>query len=341
MYVLRPITKEDAPYVENFAQTVSAGVLNLPKKVSRLHQMIERALVSFKSDVKAPLEELYFFVLEDVKTGKVGGCSGIYSRTGVSHSIYFYKLEVITMSTKYGHLPISNQFQLLNPTSELEGPTELCALYMSPQIRNEGLGRLLSLGRMLFIASHPHRFTNEVVAELRGVIHKNGNSPFWDGLGRQFLNISFPELQAVLEDDKHFIAEILPRYPIYVALLPKEVSDVIRKTHLNTRPALEMLTREGFKMTDHVDLFDGGPTVLAKRDEIRTIQKNQLATVTEILPSVEPEETTHLISNTRLDYRACYGAIMTLEGDRICLRADVAAALQVEKGDSIRYISLT
>ena len=64
------------------------------------------------------------------------------------------------------------------------------------------------------------RFGEQVLAELRGVIDDDGNSPFWDAIAGRFFDMSFPEA-----DDfnaihgTRFIADLMPRTPIYVALL--------------------------------------------------------------------------------------------------------------------------
>ena len=56
---------------------------------------------------------------------------------------------------------------------------------------------------------------------MRGWQAETGRSPFWDHLGSKFFGLGFDSadhLSAV--GDKRFIAELMPKYPIYVDLLP-------------------------------------------------------------------------------------------------------------------------
>ena len=62
---------------------------------------------------------------------------------------------------------------------------------------------------------------------------------------------------------KTFVAELMPKHPIYIDLLPETARAVIREPHPNTRPALSLLESEGFRCEGYVDIFDAGPTVQA------------------------------------------------------------------------------
>jgi arginine N-succinyltransferase len=87
-----------------------------------------------------------------------------------------------------------------------------------------------------------------------------------------------------------FIADLGPRYPLYVSLLPKAAQDALGRPHDDGRPAYEMLLTEGFIAGDYVDIFDGGPTVVGDIDSVRTIRDARAATVAAIrdggLPSL-------------------------------------------------------
>ena len=49
--------------------------------------------------------------------------------------------------------------------------------------------------------------------------------------------------------EKTFIAELMPRFPIYVNMLDKAAQDVVGKVHQNTLPALKLLQSEGFSFS--------------------------------------------------------------------------------------------
>ena len=101
---------------------------------------------------------------------------------------------------------------------------------------------------------------------------------------------------------KVFIAELMPKYPIYVNLLSKDAQAVIGHVHDNTRPAIELLKSEGFTFNGYVDIFDAGPTVEAKVDNIATIRNSRKVQV-EIGQS--QGDTTVMLANDKLtDFRA-------------------------------------
>ena len=49
--------------------------------------------------------------------------------------------------------------------------------------------------------------------------------------------------------------------------------------HPTGRAALRMLEQEGFAFDRYIDIFDGGPTVTAQTDQIRTIREARTETV--------------------------------------------------------------
>ena len=60
-----------------------------------------------------------------------------------------------------------------------------------------------------------------MLAELRGVIDQAGHSPFWDALAGRFFGMSFPEADEFnAVHGTQFIADLMPKTPIYVAMLP-------------------------------------------------------------------------------------------------------------------------
>jgi arginine N-succinyltransferase len=144
---------------------------------------------------------------------------------------------------------------------------------------------------------------------------------------------------ALLDQKALSIPEILPHYPIYIALLPKEAQDVIGKTHEATRPAVYMLTNEGFIFNHEVDVLEAGPTLEAPTKSIRTIKNSRLIhieTTSDLLTDGED----FILSNERLDFRACYGKLHIINKDQGIINQDVAQALRVKPGEMIRYITL-
>jgi arginine N-succinyltransferase len=166
-------------------------------------------------------------------------------------------------------------------------------------------------------------------------VDDTGRSAFWEAIGRHFFNIDFPDADYLSVVDKRFIADLMPRHPIYIPLLPKEAQDVIGQVHEHTRPALKILEAEGFRCCELVDIFEGGPVVKCPLNEIRTVRESIRQVVAEVTDQPIQSET-FLIANTRHDYRACKGTL-AVAPKGVRLTTEVAGALGVKPGDPVRY----
>src|SRR5919112_721022 len=101
--------------------------------------------------------------------------------------------------------------------------------------------------RYLFIRKHRERFAGKVIAELRGVIDERGGSPFWDGIAGRFFGMGFHEADEFnAMHGTQFIADLMPKTPIYVSMLPDSARAVMGVPHQSGRAAMRMLEREGF-----------------------------------------------------------------------------------------------
>ncbi|MCO6763428.1 arginine N-succinyltransferase, partial [Streptomyces sp. EL5] len=131
--------------------------------------------------------------------------------------------------------------ELLNLVTDLEGSSEVGGLFLHPGERAGGLGLLLARSRYLFIAMHRARFGDRILAELRGIIDERGGSPFWDGVAGRFFGMSFQEadyFNAI--NGNQFIADLMPKHPVYVAMLPEAARQVIGLPHPTGRAAMRM-----------------------------------------------------------------------------------------------------
>ena len=136
---------------------------------------------------------------------------------------------------------------------------------------------------------------------------------------------------------KSFIAELMPRHPIYVPLMPAEAQAVIGQVHSNTQPALELLEREGFRHKGYVDIFDAGPTLEANLQEIRAVRDSCLRPLI-IQDEIEPGPL-YLLANTRWQDFRCGMGHARLSADEVAITPAMAEALQVQPGDPIRLVS--
>jgi arginine N-succinyltransferase len=130
-----------------------------------------------------------------------------------------------------------------------------------------------------------------------------------------------------------FIADLMPKTPIYVSLLAESAQAVMGQPHSSGRAALRMLEEEGFTYDRYIDVFDGGPTVTAATDQIRTIRESISEKVCDI---GDGGRTKMLVAKGRLnDFRACCASVKRLPKKGVCIDREAAELLGVDIGDEI------
>ena len=333
MLVLRPIRETDLPRLISLAKSTGGGLTTLPPNEEFLADRIDGSLRAFNPRVRSPGGEFYLFGLEDSATGEVIGVSGIASRVGGFEPWYSYEIK----RERFAHRPlkIDREIAALHLKKEHRGPSEICSLFLRVDRRRGGAGRLLSLGRFLFMAAFPRRFTENVIAEMRGYIDQTGKSPFWEAVGRHFYEFDFYRADVLSGlGDKEFIANLNPRHPIYIPLLAPDVQAVIGRVHHDTEPALALLLAEGFEQHAEVDIFDAGPLVQGRIADLRTVKHARQA---KIRSAAGPERpgSEWLLSNGLLDFRACLGSVTEHEDGSVSVARELATALNVEAGDRL------
>jgi len=352
MLVIRPIAMEDLPALVALSHTTGFGFTSLPKDANLLKRRIKASLRGFinLSDEDPPRGETYLFVLEDTQTKTISGTTGIVSKVGGFDPFYAYRLETNIHAS--AQLNVRKTIRTLHLSEQHNGPCEIGSLFLSSQYRGGGTGRLLSIARFLFMADHLDYFDSTVIAELRGVVDAQGRSPFWDAVGHHFFDIDFPSADYLSMVNKKFIADLMPRHPIYIPLLPFSAQAVIGKVQPDTEPALAMLREEGFQLSDAIDIFDAGPVVKCDLKQIRAIRESQTTVIKQIARREENQGRElvfdpgfsgkargdavgpMIIANTQQDFRACMGSIT--DGT---LDPAVAAALNVTVGDTVRFVA--
>jgi arginine N-succinyltransferase len=219
----------------------------------------------------------------------------------------------------------------------------VCSLFLSPRYRTGGMGGLLSRSRFMFIAQFRERFPERICAELRGHFDAEGTSPFWRAVGSHFYQIDFNAADYLsAHGRKSFLAELMPRYPVYVELLPEEAQACVGLTHADTVPARRMLEGEGLRYENHVDIFDAGPVLECHIADLRTVRESVLVPVrigdVTAGDAVAQGNTRSLVSNTSLtDFRVGFAPGAVQDG-AFTLGAQEAAALNVKEGEQVRVL---
>ena len=334
MMVIRPIRADDYPALYDIAVESGHGFTSLPVNDELLMRKISRSEQSFSKNVSGPGDEGYLFVLEDTETGEICGTSALEAAVGLDDAFYHYHLGKVVHSSR--SLGVYKTVDILTLCNDYTGVSELCTLFLREKRREKNNGRLLSKMRFLFMAEFPQRFSDRVIAEMRGISNTDGSSPFWQWLQEHFFSLDFPTADYLTGiGQKVFIAELMPKYPIYVSLLSKQAQAVIGQVHEKTKPALALLQAEGFSSRGYVDIFDAGPTVEARVEHIRSVRNSRRLQVH--IGEVEHGQP-YLISNTQLEgFRATWLELDINEhSEHVTLPSAVAAALHVNAGDWVR-----
>ncbi|HBS23206.1 MULTISPECIES: arginine N-succinyltransferase [Thalassospira] len=338
MMRVRPARMSDLDRLVDLASSASKGLTTLPANRDLLEARITESIEAFGVDIDGPGGESYFMVLEDTANGKVAGTCAIYAGVGLSKAFYNYKILKLT---QYSHeLNVTVTSRLLTLVNDYQGATEVGTLYLDPDYRKDGNGQLLARSRYLLMGCFKERFSEMVMAEMRGWQDENGKSPLWEALGSHFFNIPFPDADYISGvGNNQFIADLMPKYPIYIEMLPKAAQDVIGKTHDETRPALNLLKKEGFRFSNAVDIFDGGPCVDVRLDDIRTIRHSKIATIRKIVDR-SPAMERHLACTLELSgYQASWLYMNVVNGTHVDLDRDQAEILGLRAGDQIRFVT--
>ena len=338
-FIIRPASMDDLQPIYEMAKRTGGGFTNLPPDKNALSAKLERSAAGFGRVGDEVTDDLYVFVLQNSLTGEVRGTCQIFGTVGQRWPFYSYRIGALTQHSV--ELERTFRADILNLSTDLEGTTEVGGLFLHPAERAGGLGMLIARSRYLFIRNHRQRFADRTIAELRGVIDEAGGSPFWDGVAGRFFGMSFQEADEFnAKFGNQFIADLMPKHPVYIAMLQESAKTVIGVPHPSGRAAMRMLENEGFAWESYVDIFDGGPTMTARTDQIRSIRDAKDVTVDSVSEAVGEHKAGEkkLITRGRLHaFKAAYGWIDD-RGDQVTIDVASARALDISAGDEITYV---
>ena len=221
-----------------------------------------------------------------------------------------------------------------------KGAAELGTLFLHKDFRLGGNGTLLSKSRYMLLAAYPDRFNHRVMAEIRGWVDERGASPFWEAIARHFFKMDLAEADHLNSlGNYQFIADLMPRHPIYIEMLPKSAQEVIAIPHVESAPAQRLVESEGFKVSDIIDIFDGGPCLEAQLPEIRAVKESRQAEVEYV--AEDDCEGRYLIANPNLQgFRVGQGPVKEMAAGKIGIPEKMAEGLNIKAGENVRYVTL-
>ncbi len=323
----------DLEQLVELAMAAEGLMTTMPNDPEHMDHRIRESAASVAPERTVDGREIYFFVLDEPEPAGgrgITGTSAIYAAVGLERPFYSYKM---TSLSKYSP-DIGRRFdyRILQPSNDYHGAAEVGTLYLPPDRRGGGRGRLLSFARFLFVAVHRERFGDRVMAEMRGWTDEHGHSPFWEAVGQKFFGLDLEEADRLSGTQFRFMQDLLPGTPIHVDLLPQAAIDVIGRPHQGSEPAAAMLSKIGMRNHGYIDIFDAGLCLDAFIDDIDVVRRarRRTARIVDRAPDAQPG----LVANTAVAGFALVEAAVTHDATQP-LTAEQALAIGVDDGDPI------
>ena len=331
-FLIRPTTPDDIPALLALTGSVGSGMTTLPRSQTTLEERVAASIAAFAGTGIARAKDIFFLVLED-EEGPVGMAS-IFPNLGEDRPFYSYRVSHIDAQAPETGLRASTD--ILQLVNDFHGYTEIGTLLVGERARGRGVGRFLSLSRFLFMGREKDRFGSDVMADIRGWLDADGHSPFWDHIPAKFFHTSFDEADRLSAHDFRFISHLMPKFPIYVSLLPDQVQEAIGKPHEKSAYALNMLMAEGFRYTRCVDIFDGGPSIECTLDSVRTVKalSARTATISDSDTHIAGAETLMVTSSKAKPFVAILGT-GHIDGHTVVISPQMAERAGFSNGEQV------
>lgn len=333
MLVVRPAGLADIDVLMELAVLSGRGFTSLPEDEPTLRQRLELSEQSFGGKVAAP-EAWYTLMLEDLEDGEVIGVCGVKAGVGLKRP--FFSFRVVTLAQSSPILNVRFDHRALVMVNECAGWSEVGSLFLRPERRKGGAGKLLAQSRYMLIGAQPEKFAEMVLAELRGWFDDDGTCPFWEHVASRFFRLPFDQADKMsASTDGQFILDLAPRHPIYVELLPEAAREAVGRVHREGEAARVMLERERFRYSGLVDLFDAGPTMVCPRDDIHTVREAKRLRLK--VGAVDSEEVALVSTHEVGRFRAVRVPAVVGE-ETVTLSKEAAEALKVRAGEALRVM---
>lgn len=334
--IVRPVRSADLPALIDLARSTGTGLTTLPANEERLSHRVSWAEKAFRGEAERADAD-YLFVMED-DSGKVVGISAVAGAVGLREPWYNYRVGLTVSASQ--ELKIHREIPTLFLANDLTGNSELCSLFLHVDHRSGLNGRLLSKARFLFIAEFRELFGPKLIAEMRGMSDENGRSPFWESLGRHFFKMEFSQADYLTGvGNKSFIAELMPKFPLYTCFLSEEARAVLGRVHSSTEPALAMLKGEGFSYQGYIDIFDAGPAIEVETDKIRAVRDSQTLVLAVGTPGADAIP--YLVHNRKREDCRIVAAPARVASGTLVVDAQTAKRLQLNAGAQVRVVPLS
>ncbi|MGY0399271.1 MAG: arginine N-succinyltransferase [Ostreibacterium sp.] len=338
MLFIRPVALKYLGALLRLSVEVGTGMTSMPNDEGTWLARIRLSQDTFADESTRNDEGVYFMVAEDSKTNEVVGTTAIYVGIGTTTPFYSYKQALLVKYSK--DLQTTIEIKMLNLVNDLTRSSEVGSLFLSASYRHSSYGQFMSRSRYLLMADFPNRFATDVIAEMRGWQTQSGHSPFWQALGKKFFNLPFENADYIsATKGSQFIQDLMPKYPVYIDLLPEEAQTCIGKPHTVSAKAIHLLEKEGFRYDGYIDVFDGGPTVHCRREQIQSVRDAKTYHV-RISESIVNTRQRYLISNTNISHYRIVVQPANLNEKMVEITSETAEVLGIVNGDIVNLFGM-
>ena len=337
MLLLRDAQRADLPSLARLAKVLNT--VNLPYDERALARIIDHSVRSFAGKVRDPLARHYVFVAEDPRRGKILGTSMVIAQHGTRESPCTF-FDVSEREHYSSTLDRHFRHAVLSMGYHFDGPTEIGGLVVDPAARGgvERAGKQLAFVRFLYMAIHPERFRETVLAELMPPLTPDGRSLFWEAFGKRFTDLDYQTADKKSRENKEFIQQLFPPVDVYATLFPERVRRQLGKVAPETEPVRHLLERIGFRFVSRIDPFDGGPHYEARLADVTLVRAHRRARLAEApLERGGEERLVGLVRDGRSRFRAVRCAAR-VSGDEVRLPAAARELLGARAGDRLHLV---
>jgi len=262
---VRAAETTDLPALERL---LAPGVLvTLPEDESR-----ERWLVAEGVDgVEGPAG-----AAGHVQAPQLVACLRLRTCIGMAEPRPWYHVGCVVHASK--HLKLFHRQTILLLGNDHTGAAELAdwgwdrATLKMPE--QAGLLQLLTRAALLLLARERLLPGGELIVELPGVRDAQGQSPFWEGLGRHFYTGDMR--QTAQRHGAHWrtlVASLLPRQAVYTSFLPAATQAAMAQIDPRAGLLADILAAEGLSYNQHITIDDGGPVFSAQTAQLPTLMR--------------------------------------------------------------------
>jgi len=133
----------------------------------------------------------------------------------------------------------------------------------------------------------------------------------------------------------------MPKHPVYIAMLSEAAKAVIGVPHPSGRAAMRMLEEEGFAWENYIDIFDGGPTMTVRTDQIRSIREARDGAVVAVddgLGENKIGEKMLVAHGHMAGFRCAYGWVEPRESG-VAIDPECASVLGIAPGATVTFVA--